>query len=52
MANVNVPNIPDIPPTSDQSMYEFLKALKEAVEVLTGRVGGNESLIDYMRTNG
>lgn len=52
MPNVNIPNIPDVPLVSDQSMYEFLQALKEAVEVLTGKVGGNDSLVDYMRTNG
>ena len=51
MANIHIPGIPDIPGSLDYEMYEFLRALKETLEILTGRVGGNEDLIDYMEAD-
>ena len=51
MATVHLPDIPDVPDVVDRDMYEFLKALKESIEVLTGRVGDNDDLIDYMEAD-
>ena len=48
MADIKLPNIPDVPEAS-RELKEFLRAVKETLEILTGRLGGNKSLIDYMK---
>ena len=51
MSQVNLPEIPDIPKNIDQDMVAFLQAVKETLQVLTGRIGGNTKLIDYMESD-
>ena len=51
MANVNLPEIPDVPFGLNEETQEFLKAVKETLEVLTGRVGDNSDLIEYMEAD-
>lgn len=51
MANVNLPEIPDLPTGLKTDHLEFLKAVKETLGVLTGKVGGNDDLIEYMESD-
>lgn len=51
MSNVNLPEIPDVPEGLAYGHSEFLKAVKETLEVLTGKKGGNDDLIDYMEAD-
>jgi hypothetical protein len=48
MGKVNLPNIPDVPDTNDLALKEHLRAIKETLEILTGKLGGNRKLIDLM----
>jgi len=50
MSNVNLPEIPDVPDGYDEQSQAFFRAVKETLEVLTGRVGGNDDLIEYMES--
>ena len=52
MSSIHLPEIPDVPEKIDNDLSEFLKTLKEILELLTGRVGGNAKLIDYMKSSG
>lgn len=52
MSNVYLPEIPDVPDDISYDLHEFLTALKETVEILTGKVGGNNDLIEYMEADG
>jgi hypothetical protein len=49
MGDVHLPKIPDVPFMKDRALYDFLRAVKETLEVMTGQVGGNTNLIDLMR---
>jgi hypothetical protein len=50
MSNVNLPEIPDVPQNLDEDTVKFLQAVKETLAVLTGKLGGNTKLIDYMES--
>ena len=49
MVNVHLPDIPDVPQTEDMNQHKFNRAVKEILETLIGRVGDNDSLVDYMK---
>ena len=49
MVNVHMPEVPDVPNSEDGDQQRFNKAVKEILETLIGRIGNNESLIDYMK---
>ena len=52
MANIFIPEIPDVPVDLSDSAITFLRSIKEVLQILTGNVGGNTKLIDYMETSG
>ena len=54
MANVVIPNLPDISGqyTEDQQLRDFLIAVKQTLEILTGStVNSNTAVIDLINTN-
>lgn len=52
MANVTLPLVQDVPENLDFKLLQFLKSVKETLEILTGQVGANTKLIDYMELTG
>jgi len=51
MSNVYLQDIPDVPEGIPHGLAEVLKAMKQNLEVLTGKVGGNDDLIEYMEAD-
>jgi len=54
MADVQLPNLPDVTGdyTKDQQLRDFLIAVKQTIEILTGtNVNSNTSLVDYLNDN-
>lgn len=51
MSNVYLQDLPDVPEGTPYGLSEFLKAVKQNIEVLTGKVGGNDDLIEYMEAD-
>ena len=45
MSKIHLPEIPDIPENLNYDLNEFLKAVKETLGVLTGRIGDDLDLV-------